>query len=87
MYVHRIVLLFQEEVEKKNELPLKLFENFGTVFCGVLQAADYTGKVTYQYMAFLRMITATFHLILTELTEAVIYYFEMPAEKAEKWRT
>ena len=85
--MYRIVLLFQEEVTKKNELPLKLFENFGTVFCGVLQAADYTGSVSYQYMAFLRIITATLHLILTELTEAVIYYFEMPAEKAEKWKT
>ena len=70
----RVVLLFQESVLLKDELPLKLFESFGTIFCEVLQAADYTGDVTYEYMAFLRIATATFYLILTELTSCNLLF-------------
>ena len=52
-----------------------------------MTAVDYSGECTTKYMGFLRAVTAVWHLIFVELTEFMIYYEGMPAEKAEKWKT
>lgn len=85
--VFRIVNRFGEEISKKDELPSKLFESIAPLFCGILQACDYTGDVSPEYMAYLRTATAAFHLVFWEFGEFMINYFQMSAEEAEKWKT
>ena len=80
----RIMERFCDDLREKKDLPTRLFENLDVIFCGVLQAVDYSGNCTPEFMGFLRIITSLWHL---ELTEWMIYYGGMTAERAEKWKT
>lgn len=86
-FIFRIILRFGEEIKQRTELPSKLFESIDTLFCGILQACDWTGDVSPEYLAYLRTATATFHLVFWEFAEFMINFFQMSQEEADKWKT
>ena len=81
------MMLFDKELARKDELPTRLFRAIAPLFCGILEACDYTGVADYQYQLFLRTVTASFHLIFWEFSEFMTNFFAMPQEEAYKWQT